>query len=300
MQGGNPEFSQKFSEQIMNSALYRSAFCWPFSRQSVGVLILSPVRCRRVFKIHMQLALDHAVVQLAALIRLAAVARSNSGSGLSRYCLIGLFFVALPRSAYSFSACCKSSRRVRRIGKQYARIAVIALGRVRALEKHRVGYTGLARVLDGQLHAVRVDVAADDIEFIPAWQSSFLAPVARQTSKAPLLRISNGKETGRTALRDHGCLNRNRARAAERVEERVASAPARQLDHSRRQRLTERRRVAVGAVAAGLKRKERPSAPRYQPVSCLHRWRTESDIFHRSRQTRFDRTLRPGAIQLPF
>ena len=72
MQGGNPEFSQKFSEQIMNSALYRSAFCRPFSRRSVGVLILSPVRCRRVFKIHMQLALDHAVVQLAALIRLAA------------------------------------------------------------------------------------------------------------------------------------------------------------------------------------------------------------------------------------
>ena len=74
MQGGNPEFSQKFSEQIMNSALYRSAFCRSFSRRSVGVLIYRLILCRWVFKIHMQLALDHAVIQLAALIRLAAVA----------------------------------------------------------------------------------------------------------------------------------------------------------------------------------------------------------------------------------
>ena len=65
MQGGNPEFSQKFSEQIMNSALYCSVFCRSFSRRTVGVLIYRLILCRWVFKIHMQLALDHAVIQLA-------------------------------------------------------------------------------------------------------------------------------------------------------------------------------------------------------------------------------------------
>ena len=204
----------------------------------------------------MQLALDHAVVQLAALIRLAAVAALEQRVRAEQ--------ILLHRAVFRRSAevgvqlfrllQVQQTLTVRRIGKQYTRIAVIALGRVRTLEKHRVSYTGLARVLDGQLHTVRVDVAADDIEF-----SVRLGKVERTLARllpdrpvkaAPLLRVKAAQQTGRTALRDHGRLNRNRARAAERVEERVASAPARQLDHSRRQRLTERRRVAVGAVAA--------------------------------------------------
>ncbi len=152
----------------------------------------------------MQLALDHAVIQLAALIRLAAVATFEQRVELSRYCFIGLFFVARPRSAYSFFRLLQVQQTltVRRIGKQYAHIAVIALGRVRALEKHRVGYTGLARVLDGQLHAVRIDVAADDIEFsVRLGRSSALSRACCQTDLSKQLHFSASKRRSRPGAR---------------------------------------------------------------------------------------------------
>ncbi len=68
-----------------------------------------------------------------------------------------------------------------------------------------------------------IDVAADDIEF-----SVRLGKVERSLARAccqtdlskqlHFLRIKSGAaDRARTALRDHGRLNRNRARAAERV-----------------------------------------------------------------------------------
>ncbi len=133
----------------MNSALWRSAFCQPADGRSDAILSLFDAD--RVFKIHMQLALDHAVIQLAALIRLAAVATFEQRVRTKQILLHRTVFVARPRSAYSFSACCKSSNvTVRRIGKQYAHIAVIALwSRPRARKTPLA--TPALRVLDGQL-----------------------------------------------------------------------------------------------------------------------------------------------------
>ena len=130
---------------------------------------------------------------------------------------------------------------VRRIGKQYAHIAVIALGRVRALEKHRVGCTGLARVLDGQLHAVRIDVAADDIELASGWaRSSALARLlpdrlCQSSSTSPHQSGAAGPGARRCAIMAASIAivpePQNGSRNGSRPRQRAS-------DHSRRQRLT--------------------------------------------------------------
>ena len=82
----------------------------------------------------MQLALDHAVVQLAALIRLAAVAALEQRVRTKQILLHRTVFCRSAEVGVQFFRLLQVQQTltVRRIGKQYARIAVIALGRVRA------------------------------------------------------------------------------------------------------------------------------------------------------------------------
>lgn len=208
---------------------------------------------RRILEIHMKFALYHAVIQLAAFVCRTAVATFKERVRAENILLHRRIFrrTAERRIKLLCLLLVEQPLTVGRIGEQDTAAAVIALRRVRLLEEYRACDACLVGIRDRQLDAFRVDVAADNIKTAAASaMQSASSRACCHTFLSKQLHFSASKRRSRpgsAALRDHRSLDGDRARTAERIEERLSAAPACELDHCSGERLAQRARALLFA-----------------------------------------------------
>ena len=183
-----------------------------------------------------QVALDHAVIELALLISGEAeaalelrVAREHQRPPTRRQILPHPAEVAVEHLRLLLF---HEPLAVGRVRHELAELAVaVEAPHVRDLKAHRVLHARLARVVAGDVDGARVDVAAPDVvaavELLIHRLVRRVHPDARG-EKRPFLRVEAAVKTGRAVLRDERRLDGDRPRTAERVAEGILSAVARE------------------------------------------------------------------------
>ena len=211
----------------------------------------------QVCAVHENIALDHAVVELALFVRRSAEAAlelrvagqhqrpPSGGEGAPRLAEGAVQRLRLLPLQQPLA--------VGRVGDQLAVGAVtVEAGGIRHLEADAVVHAGLAGVVTGDVDGPGVDVAAPYI--IVAVELPVLGLVRRvqpalRGQEGPLLGIEPAVQAGGAVFGDEGGLDGDGAAAAERVAERVFAPVAAQRHQRRRQRLPQGRFHAHGAVA---------------------------------------------------